>query len=393
MFWDTVCFSIPIHAYQIKSSVWSRLCHPGSNAPVSSSFTKRLPNISHVKLLLDLNLDTSTASEHLPSITLKKQGGWWSVWVEGSMGKFFFGTNTFELTEEDRVRLLLRLEYFLHKQDLFVKTSDIRNAVLHKLDVSKVLLVPPTVSLYKVLEHIKKMDIDIRNEILDKEYKSLREGGKGLQVSFGTKKKKFLSLYDKIEETANNSKKSPTEKELLTFIENNGESSYQLLKYEESLHDKTKLDRVCNMLTGQNKKYYTFNDLWSRTLIRKILLYHGEQLFHSPDTKIMLLGNGTPSEIQQVLKTSFPKVRASRLSSVAHWASLAHELGLKETKKRLKKDFSKSTQYRILKDTRELLSKMEKLPMQDVFDEFYGQLRELKAIRSTNDLLIVPKEE
>jgi len=393
VFWDTACFSIPIHPLKIKTSVWRRLQHPGSSSFVSENFvTNILPKISNVKLDLCLNPEPSIEEQHFPRITLKKRQGWWSVWIEGSMAKFFFKSNIFELTEENRVRLLLRLEYFLNKQGLFVTTSDIRHATIHKLDVSKILLVPPHIPLMKILEYLRKMDFDTRNETHYKTFSSLRNGGKGLCLSFGTKKHKFLSLYDKLEEVSSNSKKSSVEKDFLTFSEKQSGNMYQLLKYETSLFNKTKLDSTCNKLLGQKKDLYTFSDLWDRKLIRKILLYHGEQLFHSEYANMLLLGNGTQSEIQQALKTSFPKIRTSRLGNVAHWLGLTYELGLKDTKKQLKKDFSRATQYRILKDIRKILSKMEKLPMQDVFDNLYKQLKELRPIRSVDDLLL-PKEQ
>ncbi len=386
---DTVCFSIPILEKNIKE--WERFRWAKDGFPVTDTdaFLFELGKHRNAKLMLNyLNTERLGASWHYPTVTLRKKECRWSIWVEGSLAKFHFGTNLFELTRRDFEFVISKLYDFLHDNGLMVERSDIYGAIMHKADISKILLVDPQIPLLKVLEYISKMDLDIRNETHVKEYVDSRQGGKGYAVTFGTTKKKLASIYDKIIELQHCRHKTPIEESIVSFFESNKSCFYQVLKFEECLHDKKRLNYVCNKVTEQKKKYYTLADFDDWDFVQKLLLFRGGRLFAGKDIKILLLGDHTPSQIQKELKAHYPKINASRLSSVAHWTALANELGIKEMKKQLKADFSRSTQSRILHDARFLLKTMTKLSMQDVFDNFYKQLQEMKPIRATNDLLL-----
>ncbi len=385
---DTVLFSIPILEKNIKE--WERFRWAKDRFPVTDvdAFYFELGKHTNAKLMLHfLNTDRLGANWHYPTVTLRKKEDKWTVWIEGSLSKFYFGSNLFEFISFDFESVVKKLYYFLHDNGLCVEKVDIYEAVMYKADISKVLLIDTQIPILKVLEFLGKIDLDVRNETHIKEYVDFRQGGKGHAVIWGTSKKKLASIYDKLMELQHNPNKTTVEKNIITFLEKNKDCVYQILKFEECLHDKIRLNYVCNKITRQNKNYYTFADFWERDLIKKLLLFRGERLFSGADVKILLLGNNTPSQIQQKLKSHDPKIRAGRLSNIGFWTLLAYELGMKEMKKQLKVTYSPSTQHRILQQTRFLMATMTRLPMQEVFDNFYKQLQEMKPIRATTDLL------
>lgn len=384
---DTVGCSIAILEKNIKE--WERFSWRKDGFPVSEvdvlSFSRR----SNVKLTLKHpNTERLGTNWHYPTLTLIKREGWWWVWVEGSLSKFYFGTNLFELTNKDFESVVTKLHHFLYDNGLHVERSDIYGATMFKADISKIILVEPEIPILKVLDYMGKMDLDIRNETHVKIYADFRQGGKGNAVIWGTTKKKLASFYDKLTELRHYPKKTKIEENIISFLDENKDCLYQVLKFEECLHDKKRLNIVCNKITGQKKKYFTLLDFLNEDFIRKLLLFRGERLFASTDITILLLGNHSSSQIQHELKKHNPKMRAGRLSSIAHWTGLAYELGMKEMKKQLRSDFSHSTQCRILQETRGLMETMTQLPMQDVFTNFYHQLQDMKPIQTMNDLLL-----
>ena len=387
MFLDTVELIIPIPEENIKD--WNRFQISKAGTYLSSQssidYVKRTPNI---RLQLNPRLADKKRGIHLPQINLVKRDFHWFIQPDGSMTRFYKGTNALECDGSDFEPVMGKYYDFLQDCGLAVKEEDIPNATVRKADISKILLVPPGVPLYPIFEVLRKLDFGSRTETHDKEYRDFRQGGKGLCLTFGTKKAKLASFYDKDTQLRHLLDKTVAEEELIAFQDQHQGNIYQILKLEECLYNKNRVDYVCNKATGQKLKYYTFADFWNKDMLRTILLERGMRLFSGADLKTLLFGNLTPNEIERQLKLAHPSMQASTVAKVGFRMIQASQQGFKQMSQQLSKVHSKSTKDRILRYLRENVSDIPSLPLQDVYDDLFRQLNEMKPVKSTEDLLI-----
>lgn len=392
MFLDTCEFSIPVREGNIKD--WSRFRRAGQGSYLLSPYEiEKEKQKPFTKLTLNPTVSTRQKGIHLPLVNLIGRNGCWSVHPDGSVPRFFFGTNLFELDKVDLDPVVEKYFDFLHDNGFLVNKEEIYKAEIIKVDISKVLLVRPDIPPHSLLEVFRKIDFDVRHEIHDKdyyssEYRDVREGGKGFDITWGTKKRKIASFYLKYAQIVSQGIPTLVERGITQFVSENDGRIYQAWKLEECLFDKTRVRYVLNKVSGQEKKYYTLTDIWDRELVKKVLLERGTKLFSGADLNTLLLGSLSAREIGDCLKKVNPNIQMTRIANISHWARFAREEGQKEMKKWLKKEYSRSTQARILREIRGVTEGMRNLPMQDVSDDFFRQLNELKPIRSIDDLLI-----
>lgn len=395
MFVDTIELIIPIRQDNIKD--WTRFRRAGTGSYLlSSADIENEKQKPFTRLTLNPTRTIRQRGVHLPLINLIRRNGYWFVQPDGSLPRFYFGTNLYECDKNDLEPVVQKYYDFLCDNGLFVSKDAIYQAEVRKVDISKIFLVRPDIPPHTLLEVFRRIDYDVRHEIHDIDYydnekRDIREGGKGYGITWGTKKKKIASFYLKYEQISSQDTPTLIEKELMQFVPANEGRIYLAWKLEECLFEKTRVTKRLNKLSGRNQKVYTFTDLWDKDLMQAVLLDRGTKLFKGADLNTLLLGSLKPREISDHLRKAHPTIQTTRIATISHWARFASDEGHKEMKKWLVKEYSKATRSRIQRESRELTENMKGLPMQEVYDDFFRQLTELKPIRSKEDLLIKSK--
>lgn len=243
--------------------------------------------------------------------------------IQISLPKIVHGTSLMEIDESDYDGInKVAVDYL---QEVGVKTSisEIEQAVLKRVDFSKVVVLPTYLgkahqAIIKLSQFNYKPSSDFNlNRYFDRENEGI-----GIKFLNGTQ---GYVIYDKISELIQRGY-TDFERGLIEQFDKNQKRS--AVKFELSIENKRSLESVVGKrLQGKLKPNLTLKDVLNRDLAKRILLDNFDRVFDNTTLGLLTLSEMRDNELLVYLEKS--GLRPATQREVYYWAGMATKYGIK----------------------------------------------------------------
>ena len=223
-----------------------------------------------------------------------------SLQIQVSLPKFIYGTNLYEIDEQDLGKIYRKIEIFLDEIGITTSIIDIKKAILRRVDFCKVIRLPEYLgTASEIIKSLFRFNYKPQSDFT---YREFYTGGKGVLMKFWNSTQGY-AIYDKISEILNNGY-TDQEKKLIDWYKGN-ERKRNAIRFELSLQRKGSLDAVLRRRSaGDKKRDFYLEDVLNREIVRGILLDMFNKVFGQMTTGLITLSEMEDKKLRVYLENS-----------------------------------------------------------------------------------------
>ena len=286
------------------------------------------------------------AGNYLPQLTLRKT--WRThqpliyLYVQFSAPKMFFGNNFDELTNKDLKFVLKKLQMKLLKNmSVGIFWEDLIKGFVTKIHYGKNIVLPDFIIPSMVLGEIKKVDFNLQNDLMEKDYRN-----SGHSVRFHNNEFELI-FYDKKKdlEKAKQSEKRAVERDnaiqanIFDVLE--PKKPFEVLRIEARLNS---IKKIQNELKIQ-KSEHTIKNLLSEEKSVKILTGYWETIMQN--YQLLSCQIDDKEKFLASFMVNNPKARLTNALSAYAFVEFIKEMGVNRFRNLVEKKHTRRTWYGI----------------------------------------------
>ena len=208
--------------------------------------------------------------------------------TEFSVPKLLFGNSLQEAGEVHKSKIISALKQAFLRIGIQIEEKEIADARLAAFHICKNVPLPHDIRMQEALTELKRVDISKVVDVTEKEEKN---GGRWVHIYSGNVERVF---YDKIAD-AMRPKNKRKDKGKIDFersvVEKFGLQRREVFRYEYRVKKTQTVAREINHALGREPKTtVAFKDLFSKDLIKMLLLKSWRDLIQRPENQLALLG-------------------------------------------------------------------------------------------------------
>lgn len=264
--------------------------------------------------------------------------------VQASLPKLIYGTNLFEIDKTDLKEICERIVSCLDKIGISTSIKEIEQAVLKRVDFSKVIRLPEYLGTAgEVIKSLFWLNYKPRSDFT---YRDFYTGGKGVLIKFINSTQGY-AIYDKISEILNNGYTNK-ERWLIDCYRKN-ERKRNALRFELSLERKGSLDAVLRRrFNGDKKKDFYLEDILNKKMVRDILLDTFDKVFSKVAIGLITLSEMEDNRLRVYLENS--GMGMSKQIKLYYWVSMTTRNGVNGAWEHLNSKYSGNSITRVKKE-------------------------------------------
>ncbi len=275
----------------------------------------------------------------------------YTIEVQVSLPKLLYGTNLWEITEVDLPTIYTRLQAVLKEAGVGVEIENVKNAVLKRVDFSKLLRLPSIYgSARAVIKQFSSMGKKQRTEWRLRDY---IDDSDGCALKYHNLTQGYC-IYDKFGEVIANGFTN-IEEEWIEWMKEHKQKR-NLIRFEFSLQRQQSLDAFLRRRIEGKKKDFTLADVMNIELAKKILLEVFDTTFDNQFACIVTLAEMRENEIERKLIEK--NLTLDKHAKLSYLVNKAVKIGVQAVLTELKGRYGESTCHRFKKDIIEITSEV-----------------------------------
>lgn len=275
----------------------------------------------------------------------------YTIEMQVSLPKLLYGTNLWEITDVDLPTIYTRLQAVLKEAGVGVEIENVKNAVLKRVDFSKLLRLPSIYgSARAVIKQFSSMGKKQRTEWRFRDY---IDESDGCSLKYHNTTQGYC-IYDKFGEVIANGFTN-IEEEWIEWMKEHKQKR-NLIRFEFSLQRQQSLDAFLRRRIEGKKKDFTLADVMNIELAKKILLEVFDTTFDNQFACIVTLAEMRENEIERKLIEK--KLTLDKHAKLSYLVNKAVKIGVQALLTELKGRYGESTCRRFKKDIIEITSEV-----------------------------------
>lgn len=303
-----------------------------------------------------------------------------TIEIQVSLPKLVYGTNVYEIEENDLDLIFDNLKNCLRGFGVIVSVSSLREAIIKRADFSKNIELPDYLGkANQVIYTLSKFDYKTRSEFNFNQY----QGNKGIWIKFYNSTQGFC-IYDKYAEIVNNGY-TEKEKDIKKKIEQN-ELFRNLTKLELSFQRKDSFESFLRKRINKNRDF-TLTDMLNRELSRNILIESFDRVFSNLVMGLISLSEMEDNKIWAIMEKR--ELSIKKQEKLYYWTRMATKNGITGTFNHLKTQYKGSSFSRNKKEINSILEELKEEiigNMPNLISFLRSQIDEFKLIKPQRKL-------
>ena len=235
---------------------------------------------------------------YFPKISLLRRKSKNVLEIQVSLPKLIYGTNLFEINNRNKNDIYKNILTALDKVGVDVSVSDLKEAVVKKVDFSKNIELPDYFgNVRQVIKKLSCFNYKPRSNFTLRDY---CDGSEGASLKFYNSSQGY-AVYDKLSEIVGRGY-TKVEKELTKSIKKQ-KLKRNIIRFELSLRKKQSLEMVLKRFIKDKQKNFTLDDILNKNLSRGILLETFDKIYNPVNVALVTLGEMGENKLDQYLKT------------------------------------------------------------------------------------------
>lgn len=273
--------------------------------------------------------------------------------VQVSLPKLIFGASIFDMDEQLLPVAAQKLAAALKEIKVGVKPEDVLDAVVVRVDYSKILQISPSFgATAKVLRALMPYDMKQSSDFNRRDF---HDGKDGFYIKFYNSSQGFV-IYDKFDEIVANGK-TKLEQEIARQYKD-GKWTKGALRIELSLQKKQTVDATLRQFSDAiKKKDYTLREVAKTDIAKKVLMRTFENVYVKDFNRLVRLSDLKNTELLHLVGEHADDFRDRAI--LYYLAHRVRDIGLKKTIEELKREASPATVTRYKKIVETILAKAE----------------------------------
>lgn len=273
--------------------------------------------------------------------------------VQVSLPKLVFGASIFDMDEQLLPVAAQKLAAALKEIKVGVKLEDILEAIVVRVDYSKILQISPSFgTTAKVLRALMPYDMKQSSDFNRRDF---HDGKDGFYIKFFNSSQGFV-IYDKFDEIVANGK-TKLEQEIARQYKD-GKWTKGALRIELSLQKKQTVDATLRQFSDTiKKKDYTLREAAKADIAKKILMRTFENIYVKDFNRLVRLTDLKNTELLHLIGEHADDFRDRAI--LYYLAHRVRDIGLKKAIEELKREASPATVTRYKKTVETILAKAE----------------------------------
>ncbi len=252
--------------------------------------------------------------------------------IQVSLPKLIYGTNLYEVDDNDLELIYSRLNGFLIEIGVNTSIDELKRAVVKRVDFSKVIRLPDYLGRAdEVIYFLSRFNYKQQSNF---DFKEFRIGG-GSCIKFINKTQGY-AIYDKFGQILADGNTEMEKKIIEQF--NLGKIKRNAVKFEISLHRKSSLESVIKRRLSHKKKDFFLVDILNRNLAIGILLETFDKVFNDLPVGLISLGEMEDNKLRAYLAGSV--ISQSKQEKLYFWVRMATRIGYKGAMEELGRRYS-----------------------------------------------------
>ncbi len=240
--------------------------------------------------------------------------------IQVSLPKLLYGTNLFEVDDNDLDAIYSRLQQFLAEIGVDTIAEKLKRAVVKRVDFSKVIRLPDYLGrANEVIYLLSRFDYKQQSDF---DYKEFRVGG-GSCIKFLNKTQGY-AIYDKFGEILANGYTEMEQKIIEQF--NLGKLKRNAVKFEFSLQRKSSLEAVLKRRLDYKKKDFFLVDILSSKLVSGLLSETFNKVLGQLPVGLISLGQMEENKLRDYLFNS--NLGQSKQEKLYFWVRMTTKIGI-----------------------------------------------------------------
>lgn len=272
--------------------------------------------------------------------------------VQVSLPKLLYSVSIFDIDERLLPVVATRLSDALKEIGVGVTPEGILNAVVQRVDYSKILKISPSYgSTARLLRALAPYEMKQSSDFNRSHY---HDGKDGFYLKFFNSSRGFV-IYDKFDEILTNGKTKLEQEIARQYVA--GKWKKGALRIELSLQKKQTVEATLRRLIKTKKKNFTLREVASTRVAKTLLMETFEQVYVKNFSRLVRLTGLKDTELLALVNT-----KTKTLNERAILYYLAHrvrDIGLRNAIEELKRDTSPATVGRYKKAVERILAASE----------------------------------
>lgn len=271
--------------------------------------------------------------------------------VQVSIPKLLYGTSLFDADERMLDLFAVKLQEQLRRVNLVVEPSAIKEAIIQRVDYSKILKISPTYGEpRKIIRELASFDYKPSSDFNLNTHHNGKDDEKGHYVKFYNSSQ-GLVIYDKLDEI--DIKGTTKMEEEIRGQYRHGKFTKGALRIELSLQKKQTADSVLSRFIKGKKKDFTLREAFSSSISKALLKETFRKVYVEGFGGLMRLSRLKDAELYRHVKANVPNLKQRGI--VYMLAHRVRDVGLKETIEELRSEVSSATLARYRSQVERLL--------------------------------------
>lgn len=272
--------------------------------------------------------------------------------IQVSLPKLVFGASIFDMDERLLPLVAQKFVEALKEIKIGVTVEDVLDAVVYRLDYSKILQISPSFGKTdRILRALMPYDLKQCSDFNRRDY---HDGRDGFYLKFYNSSQGFV-IYDKFDEIVTNGK-TKLEQEIARQYKA-GKWTKGALRIELSLQKKQTVDATIRKYTMPKKKDFTLREVMRTDIAKACLLRTFESVYVTGFNRLVRLDGLKDTELLHLIREHAKDVRDRAM--LYYLTHRVRDHGLKSAIEELRKEASPATVGRYKKAVETVLAKAE----------------------------------
>jgi hypothetical protein len=265
--------------------------------------------------------------------------------ITASYPKLKYGTNAFEIDSSDIPKCNEKLLYRLDDMGISTSKSELRQAIIKRVDYSKIIILPPYLGkANRAVYALSGFDHKPRS---DANFNKFNDGNGGTSIKFWNSTQGYV-IYDVIGNILSHGY-TKTEKTIIAGFKS-GQFKRTPIKFELSLQRKDSFEALIRrrIKNTEKKRDFCLKDIANEDLAKDILLNAFDNVFNNVAVGLLTSSEMKENRLRAYLDNSGISIKQQE--QLYYWVRMATNFGLSGTWEQIKLKYKGGSIARIKKE-------------------------------------------